>query len=132
MLAFTNRLRPVAYIAIGALTLAWGPSADVQGCHGGGTGGRYSTSGTGGYGGQGGVQNYSSPQQTATSSTSASVNNPATVLAHRRDLKLTSKQVLSLKKMLISHQQQATRVLTKAQKRKLAEIVGLARKVASN
>ncbi len=36
---FTNRLRPVAYIVIGVLTLALAQSANGQGCRGGGGGG---------------------------------------------------------------------------------------------
>ena len=88
----------------------------------------------GGYQGQGlnssGSQNYSSPLLLS-SNTNATVNNPSTVLAHTDDLKLTSKQVQSLEKMLSSGKQRAALVLTKVQRKQLAEIIGPARKSGS-
>ena len=184
---FTNCLRPVAYLAIGVLTLALAQSANAQGCRGGGggmgggmmggggMGGGYmggmgqpygmmggmgnggmmggmgqsygmmggmgngcmgrSNGMTGGYQGQGqngtGSQNYSSMQQAVTSSTSESVNNPATVLAHTADLNLTSKQVQVLEKMLNSGRQRAALVLTKAQRKTLAQIISVVPKSRS-
>ena len=163
MSMFTSRLRPVAYLAIGVLTLALAQSANAQGCRGGGggmgysrggmggyTGGGYSNNGysnsgyaggtgqsngmMGGYQGQGlnssGSQNYSSPLLLS-SNTNATVNNPSTVLAHTDDLKLTSKQVQSLEKMLSSGKQRAALVLTKVQRKQLAAIIGPARKSGS-
>ena len=76
-------------------------------------------------------QNYSSTQQAVTSSTTASVNNPATVLAHTADLNLTSKQVQVLEKMVDSGRQRAALVLTQAQRKTLAEIIGPVRKSRS-
>ncbi len=130
MLAFTKRLRSVAYIAIGVLMLTLGQSTTVQGCHGG-RGGM-----SGGYPGSGnsygtGSQNYSSPQQSQTSSPTASLNNPATVLAYEGDLNLTSKQVQALERMANSGKQHAALVLTAAQRRQLADLVGTARKSGS-
>jgi hypothetical protein len=134
MLAFKNRLRPVPFIVIGVLTRALGHSTDVQGCHGGrgGMGGGYS----GGYSGGGysngsGSPYYSNPQPAQTSSPNTSLNNPATVLAHEDDLKLTSKQVQALEKMATSGKQHAALVLTSAQRKQLAGIVGIVRKSGS-
>lgn len=131
MLAFRSRWRPVACIAIGVLTLALGHSTDAQGCHGGrgGMGGGYS----GGYSGGGysngpGSQYYFNPQQAQTSGPNTSLNNPATVLAHEDDLNLTSKQVQALEKMATSGKQHAALVLTAAQRKQLAGIVGTVRK----
>ena len=123
-------LRPIAYIAIGALTLAVGQSAGRprlsrrwrgilkrwDGMGGGYMGGMGQSNGTrGGCRGQGqsstGAQN-SSPQQAVTTSTNTSVNDPATVLAHQNDLNLTSQQVQRLEKMLSSGKQRASLVLT--------------------
>ena len=56
------------------------------------------------------------------------MNDPATILAHADDLKLTSKQVQRLEKMLGSGKQRASLVLTKAQKTTLAAIIGAGRK----
>ncbi len=127
MSALMKCLRSGAYIAIGALTFVLGASTNVQGCHGGGGG--YSRGG-GGYPGQGpngtGSQNYPSAQ--LASMGSASVNNPVTALAHDDDLNLTSDQVQRLEKMVSSGKQRASLVLTKVQKKKLAEIVGAVRK----
>ena len=53
MSMFTSRLRPVAYLAIGVLTLALAQSANAQGCRGGGGGMGYSRGGMGGYTGGG-------------------------------------------------------------------------------
>ena len=125
MLAFTNRLRPVAFIAIGVLTLALGHSTDVQGCHGGrgGMGGGYSNGSGSPY--------YSNPQSAQTSTPNTSLNNPATVLAHEDDLSLTSKQVQALEKMANSGKQHAALVLTSALRKQLAGIVGIVRKSGS-
>jgi hypothetical protein len=71
-------------------------------------------------------------QQAVTNNTLASANNPVTVLAHATDLKLTSTQVQQLKSMLNSGQRQAARVLTMAQRKKLAMILGSARKSGSS
>ena len=76
-------------------------------------------------------QNYSGTQQAGTSCTNATVNNPSTVLAHRADLNLTSKQVQLLEKMVTASKQHAAFVLTQAQRRQLAEIVGPVRKSRS-
>ena len=126
MLVFTRGLRSAAFVAIGALTLALAQSPDAQGCHGGGMGQSYGM--MGGYSGLGpnntGLPNYSSP---VVGSTIASVNNPATVLAHEFDLNLSSSQVQRLAKMLVSGKQRATLVLTKVQKTRLAAILGLVR-----
>ena len=141
MSMFTNRLRSAAYIAIGSLTLALAHSMDVRGCHpggcgmGGGYNGGYNMGGSsypgGGYSYGTGLQNYSSPQQTQPSSPSASLNNPATVLAHEGDLSLTSKQMQALEKMLSSGKQHAALVLTAAQRKQLAGIIGPARRSGS-
>jgi len=100
----------------------------------GGMGGMGQSNGMMGNRGQGpnstAAQN-SSPQPTVTSSPSESVNNPGTVLAHTDDLSLTSKQVQLLEKMLKSGKQQAALVLTNAQRKQLAEIVGPLRKSKS-
>ncbi len=135
MSAFKNRLRPVAYIAIGVLVLALGHSNDAQACHGGrgGMGGGYSGGGysNGGYSNGPGAPYYSNPQPAQTSSTNTSLNNPATVLAHEDDLSLTSKQVQALEKMATSGKQHAALVLTSAQRKQLAGIVGTTRKSGS-
>jgi hypothetical protein len=130
MLAFKNRLRLIAFIAIGVLTLALGHSRDAQACHGGrgGMGGGYSG---GGYSNGPGPQYYSNPQQAQTSSPNQSLNNPATVLAHEDDLSLTSKQVQALDKMAKSGKQHAALVLTSAQRKQLAGIVGTSRRSGS-
>jgi hypothetical protein len=130
MLAFINRLRPVAFIAIGVLTLALGNSKDAQGCHGGrgGMGGGYSG---GGYSNGPGSQNYSYSQQAQTSSPNTSLNNPATVLAHENELNLTSKQVQALEKMAKSGKRHAALVMTAAQRKQLAGIVGIIPKSGS-
>ncbi len=75
-----------------------------------------------------GSQNATSLQQAVTSSTTASLNNPATVLAHAGDLNLTSQQMYALEKMLKSRKQHAALVLTSAQRKQLAGIVGIVRK----
>jgi hypothetical protein len=100
-------------------------------------GGGYPGSGYpgGGYPGGGymhgtGSQN-ASPQQVQSSSPSVSLNNPATVLAHTTDLKLTDKQVQALDRMLSSGKQHAALVLTQAQRKQLAGIVGTVRKSGS-
>ncbi len=125
MLAFINRLRAVASIAIGVLMLAVGHSTEAQACHGGrgGMGGGYSNGS--------GSQNYSYPQQSKISSPNTSLNNPATVLAHEDDLNLTSKQVQALEKMAKSGKQRAALFLTPAQRKQLAGIVGILRKSGS-
>ena len=124
MSMFTSRLRPVAYIAIGVLTLAVGRMKDAQACHRGGGG----YQGGSGYGS--GSPNYSN-SQTPTSSPNVSLNNPATVLAYEGDLSLTSKQVQALEKMLNSGKQHAALVLTTAQRKQLAGSVGVVRKSGS-
>ena len=143
MLAFKNRLQPVVCIAIGVLTLALGYSTDARACHGGrggmggGYSGGYSGGGySGGYSGSGysngsGSQYYSNPQPAQTSGPNTSLNNPATVLAHEDDLSLTSKQVQALEKMANSGKQHAALVLTSAQRKQLAGIVGIVRKSGS-
>jgi hypothetical protein len=68
---------------------------------------------------------YRVPQQTVVSSRKSGLNNPATVLAHADDLKLTSKQVQLLEKMQTSGKQRAMLVLTTAQRKQLVQIVGL-------
>jgi hypothetical protein len=75
--------------------------------------------------------NYSALQQTGTISASAILNDPATILAHANALNLTGTQVQRLKKTLNSGNQQAVQVLTKAQKKKLAAILGIVRKPGS-
>ena len=99
----------------------------------GGTGQSYGT--TGSYRGQSpstsGSQNSSSLQEAITSSTPASLNNPATALAHASDLSLTSKQVNALEKMVKSGKQRAALVLTQAQRKQLAQIVGIVPKARS-
>jgi len=124
MSMFTNRLRPVAYLAIGFLTLAMGQLRDAHGCHRGGGG----YQGGSGYGT--GSPNYSSPQA-PTSSPNVSLNNPATVLAYEGNLNLTSKQVQALEKMLNSGKQHAALVLSNAQRKQLAGIVAVLRKSGS-
>jgi hypothetical protein len=176
MLVFSNRFRPVAYLAIGALTLALGQSANAQGCrgggsHGGGGGGMgYSRGGMGGgymggggmggsrmggmgqsNGGMGGTgqsngmtggcqgqgpnstrsQDSSASQPAVTSSTPASVNDPTTVLAHKDDLNLTTKQVQLLEKMLSTGKLHAAPILTAAQRKQLAQIISPVRKPGS-
>ena len=82
-------------------------------------------------------QSYYSPQQPVTGSAvlgntnsalangaTGSPNDPATVLTYATQLNLNAKQVQRLTKMRNSGQQQATRVLNAAGKRKLAVIVG--------
>jgi hypothetical protein len=118
---------------MGILALAWGRSVDAQSC----SGGRHARGGSGSYySGQGwnslASQSYSPLQQAVTNNTLASANNPVTVLAHATDLKLTSTQVQQLKSMLNSGQRQAARVLTMAQRKKLAMILGSARKSGSS
>ena len=153
---FKNCLRSVAYLAIGALTLALAQSANAQSCRGGGggggmgysrggMGGGYSGGGymggpgqsngmTGGYQGQStnstGSQN-SNPQQAQSSSTIERVNNPSTVLAYEGDLNLTSKQVQLLNKMASSGKLHAAFILTPAQRKQLAALVGTVRKSGS-
>jgi len=126
MLMFTNRLRPIAYIAIGVLTLAMGQLRDAHGCHRGGCG--YQGSGSP-YGTA--SPNYSNSQQAPASSSNLSLNNPATVLAYEGDLKLTGKQVQLLEKMLSSGKQHAALILTNAQRKQLAETIGRVRKSGS-
>ena len=70
-------------------------------------------------------QFYSVPQQTGVSSRNSGLNNPATVLAHADDLKLTSKQVQLLEKMQTYGKQRAMLVLTAVQRKQLVQIVGL-------
>jgi ATP-dependent Clp protease adapter protein ClpS len=91
-------------------------------------GGGYSN---GGYSNAPGSQYYSNPQQPQTSSPDTSLNNPATVLSHEDDLNLTSKQVQALEKMVQSGKQHAALVLTSAQRKQLAGIVGIVRKSGS-
>jgi len=125
MLMFTNRFPPVAYFAIGVLTLAMGQLRDAQGCHRGGGGYQGGSSyGTG-------SPDYSNSQQAPTSSPNVSLNNPATVLAYEGDLNLTSKQVQALERMLNSGKQHAALVLTSVQRKQLAGIVGVLRKSGS-
>jgi hypothetical protein len=147
MLMFSNHLRPVAFIAAGVLMLALAQFKNAQGCHGGMgggymggggySGGGYSGSGysggtTDGYYRQGssgsGSQYYAGMQQTVTSSANASLNNPATVLANQSVLNLTGKQVTALEKMLTTGKQHAVLVLTPAQRKQLAQMVGVVSK----
>jgi hypothetical protein len=74
------------------------------------------------------LQNYLNPRQATTVNMNLSLNNPATVLSHSDDLDLTSKQVQSLEKMRNSGKQHAAFVLTKAQRKQLAEMIGVVRK----
>ena len=66
-----------------------------------------------------------SPKQPSSITT---LNNPTTVLAHEDDLNLTSKQMQALEKMAKSGKQHAALVLTSAQRKQLAGIVGIVRK----
>ena len=90
------------------------------------TGGYYSGQGLSSMGLNGmGSQNLFSSQQIMTSGANASLNNPATVLAYAGALNLTSTQIYALEKMLKAGKQRAALVLNQAQRKELAEIVGM-------
>ena len=147
MMALTNCRRAVASLAIAALMLALGLVANAQAWPGGG----HSRGGMGGCSGQNSYgtasqnnslqQGYPNQQQTTgttnsaltgsttpavTSGTTGSMNNPATVLANASTLSLTAKQVQRLTQMQNAGGQHAARVLSPAQKMKLATILGIA------
>ncbi len=75
--------------------------------------------------------NSAATQPAATNSSATSVNNPSTVLARADDLSLTSKQRQLLEKMEKAGKQHAALVLTKIQRKQLAEILGATRKTSS-
>jgi hypothetical protein len=158
---------PVAYLAIGALSLVLSQSANAQ-CRGGGggmgggrtggpmaggpmtgpmgngymgssfmsggpmvdgcLGGSFMGGGSGRSGvmmnnswgqaqGNTAVQSNFTSQDATASSTTTSLNNPTTVLAHKDNLELSGKQVLLLEKMQKSGKQRAALSLTTAQRK---------------
>ena len=152
MLKLARLLRIAAVLALGIASHAAVQPARAQGRCSGGGGMGYSRGGGGGgyYGGgyagggmsqpYGSAANYyqspydstsqysGSQQPAATSGAGASLNNPATVLAHADGLNLTGKQVQLLEKMQKSGKQRAMLILTKDQRKQLVGSIGSTRK----